>query len=559
MTEEKISEQPIAETFEETDILLGNRGATTKQFPADVIRDRMNSGNQTVTGSMTAISLFGDGGGITGVIKTSGTQTLAGKMIATQFQGDGSLLTGVLAVGTGGTSSTGSLSLVCNSDNSTPAAKVVMSKFGTPVGEADENGFNIPLGSYKAGGEEILPPGVFGKLSNPLFRMLFQNVHNVLMGIGPEVFLGPAGRTYRDMYGVVQTAGSNVARFGKDGNLLEGPGENICLQSEDFDTTWAKARVGVTINDTMAPDGTMTADKLTQTIDTGVKHLNQIITSDSSRYHTEILFVKKDEITAIRLQLTDGGSNNYESIFDLGLGIVVSAGAAGTGTFVRSDIIELADDWYFIYISGIPASVDTGTVRAFIFLSGEDDLNATDGFYIWGADVKQSYFPQSYIPTTTTAVARTTEKLSIPFAGNFPGINDNVTVTIDFMTPAIGDPSGEMYLFNIDGISNGIGIKLRKVDGKIIMFHGSSLYTSVKTFLVNQMYKISYVVDGTNLSLYVDGVFDSSISQEVVTGTPTTIFIGSRDSAGSLPFYGYLDSDITIYKSALSASEEWLK
>jgi hypothetical protein len=69
-------------------------------------------------------------------------------------------------------------------------------------------------------------------------------------------------RTYVDPYGVVQYADPDTIRVEKEGWLIEGSSENICLQSEDFSTTWFTTNATVTTNSVTAPDGTTTADTL---------------------------------------------------------------------------------------------------------------------------------------------------------------------------------------------------------------------------------------------------------------------------------------------------------
>src|SRR5690606_28444125 len=46
------------------------------------------------------------------------------------------------------------------------------------------------------------------------------------------------------------------------GLLVEEARTNLCLQSEDYATTWTPTNVTIGANETIAPDGTVTADKL---------------------------------------------------------------------------------------------------------------------------------------------------------------------------------------------------------------------------------------------------------------------------------------------------------
>ena len=105
----------FTEALSETDSVLVNVGGTkTQQSRIAVLRAILNAFSQDFSGPVTAPS----------------------------FAGNGKLLTELLFTGVGGTSSIGSLSLVCNSDGSTPLAKIVWSKDGVDIGSFDENGFS---------------------------------------------------------------------------------------------------------------------------------------------------------------------------------------------------------------------------------------------------------------------------------------------------------------------------------------------------------------------------------------------------------------------------------
>ena len=83
-------------------------------------------------------------------------------------------------------------------------------------------------------------------------------------------YSGGDNGTYFDQNGVLQTSGTDIPRFDHNpvtgaplGLLIEEARENLCLQSEDFATTWADSAVtpvGVSTNTTVAPDGNTTAD-----------------------------------------------------------------------------------------------------------------------------------------------------------------------------------------------------------------------------------------------------------------------------------------------------------
>jgi hypothetical protein len=76
---------------------------------------------------------------------------------AATLEGNGALITGVIAAGVGGASSTGSLSVVCNSDGSTAGAVIAFSKNGVPIGEFDEVSLRLATGIAYSHDDDSIP------------------------------------------------------------------------------------------------------------------------------------------------------------------------------------------------------------------------------------------------------------------------------------------------------------------------------------------------------------------------------------------------------------------
>lgn len=79
-------------------------------------------------------------------ILSASDQVFSGLVTALKFSGDGSLLTNIVSTGVGGTSSVGSLSLVCNSGGANPGSEIAWFKDGLLLGSFDENGFSPATG-----------------------------------------------------------------------------------------------------------------------------------------------------------------------------------------------------------------------------------------------------------------------------------------------------------------------------------------------------------------------------------------------------------------------------
>jgi len=196
------------------------------------------------------------------------------------------------------------------------------------------------------------------------------------------------------------------------GFLCEWARTNLFLQSEDFSTTWTLAGwTGIiTTNQTIAPDGRMTADLFT----TGVANLqqgfNQSITTTSAVYAMSI-YVKPNGHNYIQFNCAGAISVGYVN-FDL------STGTVGTQSLWTGTIETLPNGWYRLKVITNTISTTTWLVSVFAVPSSNSARGVSfagdgvSGFYMWGAQFELWPNVSSYIPTTTVAVTRNIDVLT---------------------------------------------------------------------------------------------------------------------------------------------------
>jgi len=271
-------------------------------------------------------------------------------------------------------------------------------------------------------------------------------------------FTRASSGTYVGSDGLIKTATTNEARFDHNpttreslGLLVEESRQNLLLQSEDFSTTWGSSNYTITTNTTTAPNGTLTADKLTRnTLDTTTS-VTQNITVNASTAYNYSCFVKASEWNKVGLR--EGSSTGNYVTFDLSTGSIISSSVA-TGA-----ITACPNGWYRISMQMTTGGAQTTYGARVIplppsYTSGTPSYSfagdGTSGIYLWGAQLETGSFPTSYIPTTTAAVTRSADVASITGA-NFSSWyrQDEGTVFVERIQGPIDSTTSRRY-FNIN-------------------------------------------------------------------------------------------------------------
>ena len=174
--------------------------------------------------------------------------------------------------------------------------------------------------------------------------------------------------------------------------------ENRFLYSEDFaNAAWTKGGSTLTSNTVVAPNGTTTADTLTDNATTDQHLIVQpiAIPSVGSQY-TVSIYAKAN--TRSQIGLTMHGESY--AIFDLSAGTVIS-----TGGYSNVGIISVGNGWYRCYVTITKTNAD-GNIYYLIFKDGVNPYlgTGTGSIYVWGAQVKYGSTLGKYIATTTAAV-----------------------------------------------------------------------------------------------------------------------------------------------------------
>jgi hypothetical protein len=199
------------------------------------------------------------------------------------------------------------------------------------------------------------------------------------------------------------------------GTLIEEARTNLLTYSEDFsNVAWTKTCSSIGGDAIIVPDGSSVVCKLTEDTSTDLHFVAQNFLKNA-QFYTASVFAKKAELRYVDVGLS--GAVNWEGVpqgkFDLLNGTVQIIGTSATGT-----IEDVGNGWFRCSITsessnttGSGLSISANNDSSVIFPSYTGD--GTSGLYIWGAQLEAGAFPTSYIPTTTAAVTRNADVITM--------------------------------------------------------------------------------------------------------------------------------------------------
>ena len=233
--------------------------------------------------------------------------------------------------------------------------------------------------------------------------------------------LGTATRV--NSSGLIESVAADVARFDFNpvtfacrGLLVEESKSNPLTYSSDFgNAAWQKVQMNAPSTDAYtAPDGTATADKITENTASAARYIFQASAVTAGTTYTGSYFVRAAERSTCQLTFstTQFGPNQVAN-FNLATGTIGGNLTGGTAT-----IQPFPDNWYRISFS-VPCTT-SGTAACILVMTTSPTAtrlatytgDGTSGFYAWGGQFEPGTLT-SYIPTTTTALIRNADVATI--------------------------------------------------------------------------------------------------------------------------------------------------
>lgn len=220
--------------------------------------------------------------------------------------------------------------------------------------------------------------------------------------------------TYFDSTGVMRTAAINEPRYDhgfvngrwvSKGLVLEDSATNLVLNSEVIDL---QSNVSILANDTLAPNNTLTMDRVVETATTGEHYpMDHTFTPTADATYTWSCFAKLPSGGAERKLMLRIASGNLASVyFSLSDG---SSSGSGNPQYVSHGSAHVGGGIYRCWLTWRADSATSTICRTQLATTGNVFNYVGDGasgIYIWGKQLEAGTQPTSYIKTEATSVTR---------------------------------------------------------------------------------------------------------------------------------------------------------
>ena len=342
--------------------------------------------------------------------------------------------------------------------------------------------------------------------------------------------------------------------------LLEPQRVNRQFYSEQIDNAvWTKVSTTVTADQTIAPSGEYTADKVQRTSTAA----NYVIDSASKSASAELdittsMFVKKGEGDFFAIRQQGSYPNRGEVKYQFSTNTITTSVAGSDFTVVGSSVEDYGNGWVRISATfNTDASSTVSTLFSPRATDGTVDASDTSDSayaYVWGVQVEEGY-PTSYIKTENGFSTRFAETCTD--AGDATIFND-----------AQGVLYAEIRALSDDGTGRNLGISDGTTSNRILILYspnsnelrfylagsGGSITVNHTLTEVTEFIKVALKYKAQDFGFYVNGV-------EVDTNTSNITFSGLDDlsfnnpfDGGTSNFYGNV-KDLRYFDRALTDAE----
>ena len=362
-----------------------------------------------------------------------------------------------------------------------------------------------------------------------------------------------------DNVSVKELITSNIPRIdysnGCGSLLLEKQSTNLVTYSEDFSNAYWTKNGSSVVSGFTSPDGTTNAFKLVGDLANSFKNVTKLnVSVTNALNYTYSAFAKADTSDYLQLICSGGFASNHQN-FDLANGVL------GTSSGVVSSRIEAySNGWYKCSMTVLATS--TAGTNAYIVLADSASMGRAAGFttasgvYIYGAQLEQSSYPTSYIPTsgtTTTRIADTASKTGLSSV-----INSTEGVLYAEIA-ALADDGTARYLSISDGsFTNRVSIYLSSstnIIGARVVVGGTSIFLNGASQTQANSNKIAIKWKLNDYQLYINGLeVAANTSGNTFTSSTLSQLSFNDGGTGTAYLFGKCQN-LMVFPSALTDDE----
>jgi len=235
--------------------------------------------------------------------------------------------------------------------------------------------------------------------------------------------------SYVDESGIIRYSSADEPRFDHDpetgeclGLLVEEQRSNLVTYSSDM-SQWTSNGGSFASDDTTAPDGTLTADKLTESSAGSNGHWIEVTISANTTY-TVASFIKPTDQPRTRIGVysnVDSWYGNVDTDWD-------ANGEPTTQNSVGASNIKYEpypNGWYRVSFQFTSPSTINGTIEYF---HQPDRTASGKSAWFWGAQLEADKDYSSYIPTSGSTVTRNSDNVWMDDITDFFNPNEGTSV-----------------------------------------------------------------------------------------------------------------------------------
>jgi len=281
------------------------------------------------------------------------------------------------------------------------------------------------------------------------------------------------------------TAAVFLPRFG----YALGGGTNLFLNSQAFDATWGAADATVSPNVAVAPDGTMTADKLVESATNAVHYIGQSYGSGvvGAQYTASVHLKAADRTWALVL-INDGAGfhGNYVNLATGAVGVTF-----GTPGAFRT--VDAGNGWWRVIVTDNAASASSISLRIYT-ATGDGQAsytgNGSSGILMWGAQLVPGPNPLAYAATGVNLLTYSDDFTQSAWVKTDATVTPNAitapdgTLSVDLITEGSANNASTVQSYTVTAnatVSESVVLKRGNTDWvAVTLFNGSDF---IRTFV----------------------------------------------------------------------------